>query len=90
MDSKICVGLVKEMLGQIRGKFTTIPIPGEAVTLNHTELLAQAKEEQEKLREELKTVLDELTYAKLAELDASVGNSTNETLKNLPAGIYIG
>ena len=87
---RFALALVKEMLGQIRGKFTTIPIPGEAVTLNHTELLAQAKEEQEKLREELKTVLDELTYAKLAELDASVGNSTNETLKNLPAGIYIG
>ena len=61
------MALTKEMLGQVRGKFATIPIPGESVTLNGGELITQAKDEQEKLREELKTVLDELTYTKLAE-----------------------
>jgi hypothetical protein len=87
---RFALALTKEMLGQIRGKFTTIPIPGETVTLNHSELLSQAKEEQEKLREELKTVLDELTYSKLAETEASMANSANEVLKNVPKGIYVG
>ena len=62
---RFSLALCKEMLGQIRGKFATIPIPGESVTLNASDLLSQAKEEQEKLREELKTTLDELTYSKL-------------------------
>ena len=78
------------MLGQIRGKFSTIPIPGESVTLNHSELLSQAKEEQEKLREELKKVLEELTYDKLAEIEAKFVTNSNEALKNVPAGVFVG
>ena len=42
------------MLGQIRGKFGSIPIPGNDVTLNANELLSQAKDEQTALKEELK------------------------------------
>ena len=44
---RFALALTKEMLGQVRGKFSTIPIPGEAVTLNHSELLSQGKEEKE-------------------------------------------
>ena len=46
---KYALALCKEMLGQIRGKFNSIPIPGESITLNHAELLSQAKEEQQQL-----------------------------------------
>jgi len=87
---RFCLALCKEMLGQVRGKFSTVPIPGESVTLNHSELLSQAKEEQEKLREELKTVLDELTYAKLAEIDAVKLESANKTQQNVPLTIFVG
>ena len=87
---RFCLALCKEMLGQIRGKFTTVPIPGEAVTLNHADLLSQAKDEQDKLREELKTVLDELTYAKLAELDAAKLDSANKVQQNIPISIFVG
>ncbi len=38
-----------------------------SVTLNGPSLVTEAKEEQDALRDELKTVLDELTYEKLAE-----------------------
>jgi hypothetical protein len=87
---RFALALAKEMLGQIRGKFSTIPIPGESVTLNHAELLSQAKEEQEKLREELKTIMDELTYSKLAETESAIIKSANEVLIQVPAGIYVG
>jgi len=87
---RFALALSKEMLGQIRGKFATIPIPGESVTLNASDLLSQAKEEQEKLREELKTVLDELTYPKLLETDVSAMNSANEILKSVPYHIFVG
>ena len=81
----------KEMLAQVRGKFgNTIPIPGDSVNLNATELLSQAKDEQEKLREELKNVLDELTYAKLSERDATIQANVNNTMKVVPSGIYTG
>ena len=87
---RFALALTKEMLGQVRGKFASIPIPGNDVTLNASDLLSQAKEEQEKLREELKTILDELTYDKLSETQSTVAASTNETLKNVPAGVFIG
>jgi hypothetical protein len=87
---RFALALAKEMLGQIRGKFGSIPIPGESVTLNHSELLGQAKEEQDKLREELKTILDELTYAKLIENDAAMTDNTQKVFNSVPTYIYIG
>ena len=78
------------MLGQIRGKFATIPIPGESVNLNANELLTQAKDEQAALREELKTVLDELTYEKLAEKDSNISDSSQNVLKNVPPSVFVG
>ena len=87
---RFALSLSKEMLGQVRSKFATIPIPGESVTLNGSDLLSQAKDEQEKLREELKTILDELTYAKLAEKDAAVADSVNKTMASVPVPIFVG
>ena len=87
---RFALALSKEVLGQVRGKFATIPIPGESVTLNADALLSQAKEEQEKLREELKTVLDELTYEKLVEKDAAVVESTNKIQERVPLKIFVG
>ena len=74
---RFALALTKEMLGQVRGKFATIPIPGESVTLNAADLLSQGKEEQEKLREELKAVFDEMVYSKLAEQKATVTENIN-------------
>jgi len=87
---RYALALVKEMLGQIRGKFATIPIPGESVTLNASDLLSQAKEEQEKLREELKETLDELTYAQLVETNAAIAESSRKTYQTVPYFVYTG
>jgi hypothetical protein len=87
---KYALALAKEMLGQIRGKFTTIPIPGETVTLNASELLSQAKEEQEKLRNELMEVLDDLTYLKLTEADAAITEAAQKTFQTVPYFVYTG
>lgn len=87
---RFALALTKEMLGQVRGKFGSIPIPGESVTLNGDALISQAQTEQEKLREELKTVLDELTYAKLAENDANILESTTKAEQKVPMRIFVG
>ena len=87
---RFALSLTKEILGHVRGKFSTVPIPGESVTLNASDLLSQAKEEQDKLREELKTTLDELTYAKLAEIDAAKVDSVHTVQKKVPLTIFVG
>tara|TARA_R110002074_G_scaffold263716_2_gene435758 strand:- start:869 stop:2143 length:1275 start_codon:yes stop_codon:yes gene_type:complete len=87
---RFALALSKEMLGQIRGKFSTIPIPGDSVTLNHSELLSQAASEQDKLREELKTILDDMTYAKLIEQDAGMTDNAQKVLTSVPNYILMG
>ena len=87
---RFALALTKEMLGHIRGKFASIPIPGESIQLNSAELLSQAKEEQQMLREELKVTLDELTYGKMIEGDAALSDAVGGIMIDVPAGIYIG
>ncbi len=87
---RFALALTKEMLGQVRGKFGSIPIPGNDITLNSSDLLSQAKEEQNALREELKTVLNELIYKQIAADQAEIQRSTNEVMQNSPLGIFWG
>jgi hypothetical protein len=87
---RFALALSKETLGQVRSKLATIPIPNNDVTLNGPALVSEAKEEQSSLREELKTVLDELVYGKLAEGDAALQASVQETISRIPNGIYVG
>jgi len=85
---RFALALAKEMLGQIRGKFSSIPIPGNDLSLNAGELLSQGKEEQDKLREELKTILDELTYNKLIENDALLLENASKVEEHVPLPIF--
>lgn len=88
---KFALAISKEMLGQVRGKLgNTVPIPGQSVSLNAGELLSQAKDEQDKLREELKTILEELTYAKLTERDANIAENATKMNSYVPSLIYVG
>lgn len=87
---RFALALSKETLGQIRGKFNPIPIPGSDITLNASDLLSQAQSEQEKLREELKTILDELTYAELAKRDAEITEAVHVIQTKIPMLIFQG
>ncbi len=87
---RFALALTKEMLGQVRGKFAVVPIPGESVTMNAADLLSQARTEQDNLRLELKTLLEETTYDKLATLDSSLQDSTKKVMENVPTGIFVG
>ena len=79
---RFALALSKETLGQVRSKFgNNVPIPGDNVTLNGADLLSQAKEEQDKLRTELKEQLDNLTYDKLIETDKNIVDNTNNIQK---------
>ena len=88
---RFALALSKETLGQIRGKFGgQVPIPGDNVTLNASDLLSQAQAEQTALREELNKQLDEMTYAKLVETDKNMIDNTNAIVANAPLKIFVG
>ena len=87
---RFALALCKETLGHVRGKFGNIPIPGESVTLNGPDLIGQSKEEQNQLREELKTILDEMTYGKLMQGDAELVNNVSSIQEKIPLSIFVG
>ena len=87
---RYALALAKEMLGSIRGKYGTIPIPGSDTTLDHTRLLAEAKEEKTTLITELKELLEETTRLKQLERKNQEAQQTQETYYKVPYHIYIG
>jgi len=87
---RFCLALCKEILGQIRSKFATLPIPGESVTLNGSALIAEGKEQQDKLREELKTMLEKMTYPKLTEQVAAEAENIQKVDSKVPFNIFVG
>ena len=88
---KFSLALSKETLGQVRGKFgNSIPIPGDNISLNASELLSQAANEQAALKEELNKQLDEMLYSKLAETDKAMVDNTDAIVAKSPLKIYVG
>ena len=88
---RFALALSKETLGQVRGKFGgNVPIPGESISLNASDLLSQAKDEQTALRDELKTILDELTYSKLLETDKAMVDNMDAIVAKTPLKIFGG
>lgn len=87
---RFALALSKEMLGLIRSKFATLPIPGESVTLNGSDLVQQGKDEQNSLREELKSTLAELTYTKMSEQEAAMVESSEKVLQRIPYSVFVG
>jgi len=87
---RYALAVSKGQLGEVRSKFATVPIPGESVTLNGTALKDESKTEKQALRDELKTIMDELTYTKLAQDDQAKITAVVETFKSIPMAIYTG
>ena len=87
---RFSLALSKETLGNIRSKLSSIPIPGDSVTLDGPALISQGQTEQEKLRDELKTILDELTYSKIAQSDVELTDAVNKVNERIPMRIFVG
>ena len=76
--------LSKEVLGLVRSKFGSIPIPNGDLQLNGSDLLSQAQGEKDKLITSLKEMLDSLTYDKLLETQAAETGNMTTILKTVP------
>jgi hypothetical protein len=86
---KYTLALAKEMLGGIRGKYLTVPIPGDSTTLDYARLLSEAAEEKKSLIEELNNLLEETTRLKQLERKNQEAQQSQETFAKVPYPIYI-
>ena len=84
------LALSKEMLGYVRGKYSTIPIPGDAVTLNQQDLLSSATESKNALIERLRTYFDQTSNQALLERRAAESEARVKEITYSPMTIYIG
>ena len=55
---QFCLALAKELLGQVRSKFSSVPIPNADLTLNGSALISEGREDQGRLRDQLVELLD--------------------------------
>ena len=84
------LALSKEMLGYVRGKYQTVPIPGAEVQLNDADLIVAATAEKNSLIERLRGYFDETSRKALLERRAQESEFANQELKNVPYTIYVG
>jgi len=83
------LALCREILGYIRGKYSTVPIPGSEVTLNQADLLSDARTTKEALLLQLRETLATTGRQTQLEKQAANAENLNKTLTNVPMGFYI-
>ena len=87
---KYGLALVKELLGIIRSKYGTIPIPNADTTLDGDTLRSEATAEKEVLITQLREMLEQTSRKALLEADKDEAEFLQEKLQKVPYPIYIG
>jgi hypothetical protein len=84
------LAITKEILGYVRGKYSTIPIPGSEITLNQSDLISAATSEKTALIERLRVYFDSTSRKSLLEKKAAESEAQRQTITNIPMTIFIG
>lgn len=87
---RYALALSKEMLGYVRGKYDSMPVPDGEVALNGDSLLTAAEAEKSSLIEELKETLDQFSRQNLLERKNAESIAISEQLSKIPLGYYVG
>ena len=87
---EMTLAISKEILGYVRGKYSTIPIPDSDVTLNQQDLLSSATADRNALIERLRAYFDETSRDKLLERRSQEGDYLEKELNKVPYTIFIG
>ena len=87
---KYGLALSKELLGIIRSKYGSIPIPNADTTLDGDTLRSEAATEKEVLITQLREMLDQTSRKALLESDRDEAEFLQEKLQKVPYPIYIG
>jgi len=84
------LALTKELLGYIRGKYQTIPVPGTQTALNQGDLLTDARAEKVALLTELREMLDQTSRQSQLERKANESENLKRITTEVPMTIFIG
>ena len=87
---KFTLALSKELLGIIRSKYGSMPLPNGEVSLDGEALKAEGREEQNQLVEELKEFLESVSLTERSKAEQEQAESQQAVLNKAPLGIYIG
>ena len=87
---KYTLALAKEMLGAIREKYNTVPIPGSEVSLDGAALRAEAQTEKDNLVEQLRENLNEVSKKQRMENESNMVDQQQKIIQKVPLNIYIG
>lgn len=87
---KYTLALAKEMLGAIREKYNTVPIPGSEVSLDGAALRAEAQTEKDVLIEQLRENLNEVSKKTRMENEANMTEQHQKIMNQVPLPIFIG
>ena len=87
---KYGLALSKELLGMVRSKYGTIPIPNADTTLDGDTLRGEASAEKESLVTELRENLEASSRKMMLESDSEEATRLQEKLQKVPLPIYIG
>ena len=80
----------KELLGIIRSKYASMPLPNGEVSLDGEALKGEGREEKANLLDELKEFLDSVSLAEGARKEQEVADAQQSVLNKAPLKIYIG
>ena len=78
------LALSKELLGLVRSKFSSVPLPDGDLSLNGTDLISQGREDQNSLRDKMVELLDTLSYGNLLKSEAESAEAIQTVLKSVP------
>ena len=84
------LALAKELLGIIRSKYASMPLPNGEVTMDGEGLKAEGREEKTTLIEELKEFLESVSLSERARQEQEQADAQQGVLNKAPLGIYIG
>lgn len=87
---KYTLALSKELLGAIREKYSTVPIPDGEISLDGAALRAEAQVEKDELVKQLRENLEEMSRKNVMENKTHESNHHQEMLRKVPLKLYVG
>jgi hypothetical protein len=87
---KYTLALAKELLGAIREKYSSVPVPDGELQLDGAALRAEAQVEKDMLVEQLRENLNEMSRKNVMENKAHESTHHQEMLRKVPLKLYVG
>jgi len=87
---KYTLALSKELLGAIREKYSSVPIPDGEVSLDGAALRSEAQVEKDELVKQLRENLEEMSRKNVMENKTHESNHHQEMLRKVPLKLYVG